>query len=124
MDSTWTPHEVYMDYRVHIGASGVPDDPQNELHIFHIDSMWTWDFMAVTPDRLQIKSMWGPSEVHVGVWLSVKCSLNSCSFNTNTTLKCYMNDWRIPELLSQLAAGSEFMSRIIAPEVSFFAPTK
>jgi hypothetical protein len=48
VDSTWTPHGINMDYRplwtldgVHIGASGVPDDPQNELHIFHIDSMWT-----------------------------------------------------------------------------------
>ena len=75
MDSTWTPHEVYMDYRVQIDASGVPDDPQKEVHIFHIDSMWTWDVMAVTPDRLQIKSMWSPCGVQVGVWLSVKCSM-------------------------------------------------
>ena len=48
MDSTWNQYELQttLDSRwsldgVHIGASGVPDDPQNELHIFHIDSMWT-----------------------------------------------------------------------------------
>ena len=34
-----------------------------------------WDSMAVTPDRVQIKSMWSPAGVQVGVWLSVKCSV-------------------------------------------------
>jgi hypothetical protein len=33
-----------------------------------------WDSMVVTPDGVQIKSIWSPAGVQAGVWLSVKCS--------------------------------------------------
>lgn len=61
-----------MNYRpldgVHIGGSGVPDDPQNGLHIFHIDSMWTPGIVGFhgsdsrwSPDKVHVESSWSSS---------------------------------------------------------------